>query len=92
MLNLTVNLDNSKTYLAGTYFKNPSLISTISVLNTITSGTCPSWKYLCNKNGKFESEAECEDRYGEYGGCSCRVNYTRELIGYFDKNGNSFGG
>lgn len=88
VLNLTVNLDNSKTYLAGTYFKNPSLISTISVLNIITSGTCPSWKYLCNKNGKFESEAECEDRYGEYGGCSCRVNYTRELIGYFDKNGN----
>lgn len=84
-LNLSINLDNSKTYLAGTYFKNPSLISSVSVTNTLSGGTCPSWDYECTKNGNFNSKSECDARYNNT--CSsCTKHYISEYA-WLDEKG-----
>lgn len=84
-LNLSINLDNSKTYLAGTYFKNPSLISSVSVINTLSgSTTCPSWLYDCTYVGRYDSKSACEAINGK---CSCvRDEITYDI--YHDEKGN----
>lgn len=85
ILSLSVDLDMSKTYLAGTYFSNPSLISVVSVSNTITGGVCPSWNYLCDASGNFKSESACTSINYNNSECSCKKHYDSEY-GYRDEN------
>lgn len=71
---LSVFLDKSKIYNAGTYFENPALSYNVTSDVEVISGSCPTWQYRCNGSGSFGNPLECSRSYDD---CNCsRVEYS----------------